>query len=209
MPTLLKVDVSPRGEYSISRKLGQQFAQDWKQSHPEGKIVARDLAVQALPYVDLPWIAGAFSAPDKHTAEHKAALKVSDELIAELQAADEILISTPMYNFNIPAALKAWIDHIVRAGKTFRLSGAGGFEGLLTGKKATVIIASGGAYPLGTPYEGYDQETPYLRAILAFVGLTDVTFVRAGGTNKISSGDVTKEDFLNNFKEEVSSAAAK
>jgi hypothetical protein len=87
MSTLLKIDVSPRGDYSISRKLGNHFATEWQSNHVGGKIVTRDLAKTNIPYVDLPWIAGAFSAPDKHTAEHKASLKISDELIAELLAA--------------------------------------------------------------------------------------------------------------------------
>src|SRR3984893_16775960 len=114
MSILLKIDVSPRGEHSISRKLGHPFAPEWQSNHVGGEIVTRDLATTKIPYVDLPWIAGAFSAPDQHTAEHKAALKLSDEFIGEFLSADEVVITTPMYNFGIPAVLKAWIDHIVR-----------------------------------------------------------------------------------------------
>ena len=119
MPELLKIDVSPRGDHSISRQLGRRFADQWLQSHPGGKVVTRDLAKTDIPFVDLPWIGGAFTAPDQHTPENKAALKVSNEFVAELLSADEIVITTPMYNFNIPAVLKAWIDHIVRVGVTF------------------------------------------------------------------------------------------
>src|ERR1700754_3221910 len=141
MSTLLKIDVSPRGDYSISRKLSSHFATEWQSNHVGGKIITRDLAATKIPYVDLPWIAGAFSSPDTHTDEHKAALKISDELTAELLSADEVVISTPMYNFNVPAVLKAWIDHIVRAGKTYKY-GADGVKGLAAGKKVTILIAS-------------------------------------------------------------------
>jgi FMN-dependent NADH-azoreductase len=206
MPELLKIDVSPRGDHSLSRRLGKQFADQWLQSHSGYKIVGRDLAKTSLPFVDLPWIAGAFTAPDQHTAEHKSALKLSDELVAELLAADEIVITTPMYNFNVPAVLKAWIDHIVRVGVTFSV-GPDGFKGLVSGKKVTVILASGGAYPVGTPYEAYNAESPYLRQILGFIGVTDLTFVQAGGTNDVAQGKITSEDFIAKFTPEVHAAA--
>ncbi len=208
MSTLLKIDVSPRGDYSISRKLGNRFATEWQSNHVGGKIVTRDLAATRMPYVDLPWIAGAFTPPDKHTEEHKAALKISDELIAELLAADEVVISTPMYNFNIPAVLKAWIDHVVRLNKTFSFS-AEGLKGLAAGKKVTVIIASGSEYTSGSPMESYNAEGPYLRVILGFIGITDLTIVHAGGTNKVTQGAVTEPVFLEQFLHQVDLAAAK
>ncbi len=206
MPTLLKIDSSPRGGNSISRQLGDQFAQEWQQAHSGASIIARDLATTPLPFIDTQWIAGAYSPVDQHTEQHKAALKVSDELIHELETADHILITTPMYNFAIPAVLKAWIDHIVRINKTFSNT-SGAYAGLLKNKKATVIIASGGAYA-GTPAEGYDQETPYIRSILAFIGVTDATFVRAGGTTQIMLGKISSGDFLAPFQSEVRSAVS-
>ena len=167
MSTLLKIDVSPRGEHSISRKLSNHFATEWQSNHIGGKIITRDLATTKIPYVDLPWIAGAFTAPDQHTDEHKAALRLSDELIAELLEADEVVISTPMYNFNVPAALKAWIDHIVRLNKTFSV-GPDGLKGLAAGKKVTVIIASGSEYTTGFPMESFNSTlTGAARAKLA------------------------------------------
>jgi FMN-dependent NADH-azoreductase len=206
MPELLKIDVSPRGDHSISRQLGKRFADQWLQNHPAGKVVSRDLAKTHIPFVDLPWIAGAFTAPDQHTPEHKAALKISNEFVAELLSAGEVVITTPMYNFNIPAVLKAWIDHIVRAGVTFSV-GPDGFKGLVSGKKVTIILASGGAYPAGTPYEAYNSETPYLRQILGFIGITDITFVLAGGTNEVAQGKISPEDFTAKFTGEVVAAA--
>jgi FMN-dependent NADH-azoreductase len=203
MSTLLKIDVSPRGDHSVSRKLGNQFVADWQANHTDATVVTRDLAKTTIPFVDLPWIAGAFSTPDKHTDEHKAALKISDEFIAELFAADHILIATPMYNFNVPAVLKAWIDHIVRYGVTFNA----GFEGLLKNKKVTIIIASGGVYTPGAHMESYNFESSYLKHILAFVGLTDVDIVLAGGTNAINQGKTTLEDFTGTFQQPVAEAA--
>ncbi|MBB5318507.1 FMN-dependent NADH-azoreductase [Tunturibacter empetritectus] len=208
MATLLKIDVSPRGDSSISRQLGSRFATEWQSNHVGGEIVTRDLATTKIPYVDLPWIAGAFSAPDQHTAEHKAALKISDELIGELLSADEVLITTPMYNFSTPAILKAWIDHIVRLNKTFSF-GPEGLKGLAAGKKVTIIIASGSEYTAGSPLESYNIEGPYFRVIFGFIGITDLTIVHAGGTNKVAQGEVTAPVFVEKFIHEVDLAAAK
>jgi FMN-dependent NADH-azoreductase len=164
MSTLLKIDVSPRGDYSVSRKLGNQFAEQWKQTHGGGKVIERDLAQTHLPFVELPWILAAYSDLATHSEDQKAAIKIGSDLIAELKEADEWLISTPMYNFAVPAKLKAYIDHVVRAGQTFNANPDGSYTGLVTGKKATVIIASAGDYLPGTPAEGYDAEKPYLPA---------------------------------------------
>lgn len=206
MPTLLKIDVSPRGDHSMSRKLSRQFAEQWQQSHPDGKLIVRDLVTSTLPYVDLPWIAGAYTAPEEHTSEHKEALKVSDELIAELTAADQIVIATPMYNFTVPAVLKAWIDHVVRVRKTFSI-GPEGYKGLLKNKKVTIIVTSGAVYTPGSPAESYNYEAPYLRHILGFIGLTDVTVVQAGGVSEIAQKKITADDFLAKFTPEVVAAA--
>lgn len=195
MPTLLKIDVSPRGDMSYSRKLGKAFTESWKSAHAGGTVVERDLAKNQPTYVDVQWIAGAYSAPDKHTEEHKAALKLSDEIIAELKAADHILITTPMYNFSLPAVLKAWVDHAVRVGHTFSISEKG-YAGLLEGKKAFVIMSAGGAYDEGTPTESYNQVTPYLKQVLGFIGVPDVTALVAGGSSGVSMGKITEEDFL-------------
>ena len=207
MSTLLKIDVSPRGDYSVSRKLGNHFAIEWQANHVGGEIITRDLATTKLPYVDLPWIAGAFTSPDQHTAEHKSALKISDELIAEFLAADEVVISTPMYNFNVPAVLKAWIDHIVRLNKTFSF-GPEGLKGLAAGKKVTIIIASGSEYTEGSPLESYNLEGPYFKVIFGFIGITDITIVHAGGTNKVAQGAETVPVFLERFAHQVDLAAA-
>lgn len=192
MPTLLHIDASPRGDYSISRKVSAAFVDSWKKQHADGKVIRRDLEKTELTFVDMNWIAGAYSSPDQQTAEHKKALALSDELIGELLSADHIVLGTPMYNFNVPAIVKAWIDHIVRINKTFTAS----YEGLAKGRKVTVIVASGASYSAGSPLAGYNQETPYLKAILGFIGITDVEFVLAGNTNDVAQGKVEEKTYL-------------
>jgi FMN-dependent NADH-azoreductase len=205
MSTLLHINVSPRGNYSISRQLGHAAVQAWKKRNPGGQVIERDLAKTPLTFVDLDWIAGAFSPPEHHNESHKKALALSDELISELVEADEIVLATPMYNFAVPAALKAWVDHVVRAGKTFRYSAAGP-QGLLAGKnkKVTVVIASAGNYVEGSALTALDHEVPYLRFIFGFIGITDVRFVQAGGTSAVVQGNVSADEFLAPHLKEIS-----
>jgi FMN-dependent NADH-azoreductase len=207
MTTLLKINVSPRGDHSVSRALSKKFAEQWQASHSSGRVIERDLAATHLPFVELPWILAAYSEPSSHDAEQKAAIKIGDELIAELKGADEWVIATPMYNLSLPARLKAYIDHVVRAGQTFQANPDGSYTGLLTGKKATVIIASAGEYGAGSPTQGYDTETPYLRTILGFIGVTDVKFVHAGSTWKVDRGMEKFDDLIGRHVEEVAAAA--
>lgn len=206
MASLLKIDVSPRGGYSYSRQLGLTFLEGWQAAHAGGTVVERDLAKNQPTFLDLPWIAGAFTPPDQHSEESKAALKVSNEIIAEVQAADHILITTPMYNFQVPAVLKAWIDHLVRVGVTVNYT-ENGPVGALQGKKVTVIVASAGAYPKGEPSEAYDLLTPYLKHIFGFIGLTDVTFLAAGGNAGIQYGKITEDDWKKPFVEQAKELA--
>jgi FMN-dependent NADH-azoreductase len=205
MPTLLHITVSPRGNYSISRQLGNAAVEAWKQRNPGGRVIERDLAKTPLTFVDVDWIAGAFSPPEYHTENHKKALALSNELVSELLESDEIILATPMFNFAVPAALKAWIDHVVRAGKTFRYKADGTPEGLLagTGKKVLVIVASGGSYPEGSAMAALNYEIPYLRFILAFMGLTDVRFIHAGGTGSVMQGQISPEKFLAPYLNEI------
>jgi len=203
MPTLLYLTTSPRGDYSISRQLGNAAVEAWKARNPGGRVIERDLAKTPLTFVDFDWIAGAYSPPEHHNENHRRAISLSDELVAEILAADEIIIATPMYNFAVPAALKAWIDHIVRAGKTFRYTAAGP-EGLLAGKnkKVVAIIASGGSYKEGG-LSALDYEIPYLRFIFGFMGITDVQFIQAGGTGAVAQGRISPEDFLAPYLNEI------
>lgn len=205
MPTLLHISVSPRGSYSISRRLSDAAVEAWKQRNPGGRVIERDLAKTQLTFVDLDWIQGAFSPAEQHNESHKRAIALSDELVAELVAADEIILGTPMYNFAIPAALKAWVDHIVRAGKTFRYTAAGKPEGLLAGKntKVLAIVASGGSYVEGSGFSTLDYEVPYLRFIFGFIGISDARFIQAGGTGSVAQGRVSAEEFLSPYLNEI------
>ena len=203
MPTLLAIESSPRGERSVSRTLTAKFIEGWKADHAGGTATTRDLMKTRLPFVDLPWIAGAYSPAEQHSPEMKQALAISDELISELMAADHIVIGTSIYNFTIPAVLKAYIDHVVRVGVTVTPS----YEGLVKGKKATVILASGGVYTPGSPTEAYNLASSYMKQILGFIGITDVTVLLAGGTSAIDKGKATLADLAGQFVPEVSAAA--
>ncbi len=179
---LLQIDASPRQD-SVSHQLTSHFAENWKQQVPGGQIIHRDLASSPLGLVTDDWIAGAHSNPEQHTTAHRSALQYSDKLIEELQSANVIVIGDPMHNFTISARLKAWLDQVVRFGKTFAY-GESGPQGLVTGKKVYVFTSRGGAYAPGTPYAQFDFQEPYLRHILGFIGLTDVTFIHAENQGK-------------------------
>ncbi|MCW6512953.1 FMN-dependent NADH-azoreductase, partial [Lichenifustis flavocetrariae] len=185
MPNLLVVETSPRGDYSISRDLTRRFVSRWRSAHPDGHVVDRDLMETDLPFVNAPWLQAYFTPAEKHSAEMKAVLSLSDELVAELLAADHLVIATPVYNYNVPAALKAWVDHVVRKGMTLGQDG----KGMLTGKKATVLLASGGVYTEGSPIRDRDIASQYLRLILNVIGITDVTFIAAGGAKAVDLGE--------------------
>ena len=203
MTKRLVVEASPRGDDSISRNLAKTFVEQWKTAHPGGEVVERDLAKIDLPYVNLPWLGASLTPAEKHTADMKDVLRVSDELVAELLAADHIVIATPVYNYNIPANLKSYVDHIVRKGLTLGMKG----EGLVHGKKCTVLMASGGVYTEGSPIRDRDIATLYLRLILKVIGIEDVTFVAAGGTKVVDLGEKPRAEFLETFEPAVTSAA--
>jgi FMN-dependent NADH-azoreductase len=196
MSTLLKIDVSTRGNLSISRRLSSLFLDQWKEAHADCHVIERDIDTTDLPFLEFPWITANLTRSSARTEQQKALLVSSDELIAELQKADEYVIATPMYNFGIPAKLKAYVDHIVRSGLTFTMNADGSYTGLLSGKKATVIIASAGEYGRDAPAEGLDTLKPYLREILGFIGVRDVTIIQSGSTWKVDSGSQQAEEHI-------------
>ena len=203
MKKLLVVEASPRGAYSISRNLAKKFVEQWKTSHPGGEVVERDLAEINLPYVNLPWVGASLTPAEQHSPEMKDVLQLSDKLVAELLAADHIAISTPVYNYNIPANLKSYVDHIVRKGLTLGMKG----EGLVLGKKCTVLMASGGVYTEGSPIRDRDIATMYLRLILKVIGIEDLTVVAAGGSKVVDLGEKPRAEFLQAFEPAITSAA--
>jgi FMN-dependent NADH-azoreductase len=208
MPTLLQIDSSPRIDASVSRALSSHFVDVWKAGHPGGTVVPRDLAAIDIPPVSATWIAAAFTPAENRTPEQRAALQLSDRLVAELKAADEYVISVPMYNFGIPAVLKLWIDQIARAGETFAYVD-GAPKGLLTGKKATFLTASGGSYDEGTALASFNFVAPYLRTVFAFLGVTDSSFINAGGTAALNYGadrEALMQPHLDSIKETLRAA---
>lgn len=175
---ILEVQASARAEGSVSRNLTADLIGALEDRYGKADITRRDLA-QGLPFVDEAWVAANLTAAEERTSTQHQILSRSDDLVAELQEADVIVIGAPMYNFSVPAVLKAWIDMIARARLTFRYT-ENGVEGLLKGKRAYVVVPSGGV-PVGTPA---DFATPYLRHALGFVGITDVEFIGAQGADR-------------------------
>ena len=174
---ILEVTASGRSEGSVSRMLSTDLIGALEERHGNIELTRRDLN-KGLPFVDEAWINANFTAPEERSAEQRATLAESDALVAELKAADVLVIGAPIYNFGVPAALKAWIDMVARARLTFRYT-ENGPKGLLEGKKAYVIIASGGV-PVDS---AVDFATPYLRHALAFIGITDVEVIAAEQLN--------------------------
>ena len=174
---VLEVSASGRTAGSASRKLTQDLIAALEDRHGSVQTVRRDLA-NGMPFVDAAWIEANFAPEESRTERHREALALSDSLVTELKNADILVIGTPVYNFSIPAALKAWIDMIARARLTFRYT-ENGPQGLLEGKKAFVVVATGGV-PVGS---AVDFATPYLKHALAFIGITDVEIIAADRLN--------------------------
>jgi FMN-dependent NADH-azoreductase len=205
MAILLHLDTSPLAS-SVTRELTREFVTNWKASHPTGQVIHRDLAANHPRPVDQAWIHSVYTPDEARQPEQKALIAYSDAAIAELEKADEYVIGVAMHNFSIPSVLKLWIDQVVRRGRTFAY-GAEGPKGLLSGKKATVLVATGGVYDAGSPYAALNFIDPYLRTILGFIGITDVKFVTAGGTAQLTSGTVDRGRFLQPHLEQIRSIA--
>ena len=184
MTTLLKINASLFSTQGQSSQLAERFVAARLAATPGLKVISRDLGAEPVPHLDAARFLSFLAKPEERSAEQQAVVAYSDALIEEIRQADEIVIGLPMYNFGVPSTLKAWFDHIARAGVTFRYT-ATGPEGLLTGKKVTIFAARGGLYA-GTPK---DSQTTYVRDFLAFIGITDVEFVYAEGLNM---GDESK-----------------
>lgn len=171
--TLLRIDSSAR-KSSRTRLLTSQFVAGWRRHHPGGSVIDRNLATTLLPPITDAWLA-TYLDPSRRTPTQRIYLETSDTLIAELKAADHIVIGAPMYNLSISAELKGWIDHVVRQGQTIAFDD-GRARGLFKGRQAFVVTARGGSYETGLPRASADFQEPYLRRILQSLGL-DITFV--------------------------------
>lgn len=180
MAHLLIVNSSPRSN-SVSSTLTREFARDWEAQHPNGRVTERNLSDGALPLLTEAWIAAAYTPEVQRSAEQRRLLTLSDQLIDEVMAADVILLGVPMHNFSVPASFKAWIDQIARAAKTFTYSDQGP-KGLIPATKKVVAVITRGAV-FSPENTASDHVAGYLRQVLGFVGLTDVTFVHADRQN--------------------------
>jgi FMN-dependent NADH-azoreductase len=187
MPTLLHIDSSPLYGRSVSRQLTGAFVAQWKSSHPDGTVIYRDLNATEIPPISAEWVGAVYAQEAAHTPQQKQLLSLSDSLLAELEQADEYVVGVPMHNFGVPSVLKLWIDQITRVGKTFSYAD-GRPKGLIIGKKATFIIATGGIYDAQTQMASFNFVEPYLRSLFGFLGLTDVTFLTASGTMALNHG---------------------
>ena len=176
MTKVLIIDSAATGEASVSRKLTAAFAEQLRAAQPNVEIVRRDIGRAPIPHLTEETV-GAIRGAPAETEAAQGALALSDTLIRELKTADVIVIGAPMYNFGMPSTLKAWFDHVLRARVTFQYSESGP-EGLVKGKKAVVIETRGGFYSEG-PAAVMDSQEPHIRTLLGFMGITDVTFVRA------------------------------
>jgi FMN-dependent NADH-azoreductase len=187
MPTLLHIDSSPLYGRSVSRQLTEAFVTQWTSSHPHGTVIGRDLNATVIPPVTAEWVGAAYTPGEARTPQQKEALALSDILLAELEQADEYVFGVPMHNFGVPSVLKLWIDQIARVGRTFSYA-TGVPKGMLTGKKATFLIATGGIYDAQTQMASFNFVEPYLRSVFGFLGVTDATFLTAGGTAALNQG---------------------
>ena len=178
MSRVLVIESSARQQGSVSRQLTLDFIAKWQAAHPADEITVRDLATEQVPHLDADLLGGWMKPAEQQSESEKAALQRSNLLTEELLAADVLVMAAPMYNFAIPSTLKSWLDHVLRAGVTFKYTETGP-KGLLTGKRAFVLTARGGIYS-GSPL---DHQEPYLRQAMSFIGIHDVTFIHAEGLN--------------------------
>jgi FMN-dependent NADH-azoreductase len=213
MKSILLILGSPRDRASYSHQIGRRIVDDLKSRYPSAKVVVRNLAKEPLPDVGEAFVTGRVLAQDKRSAAEADALALSDVMVADLMAADVLVLATPMHNFGISASVKAWIDHIVRPGVTFSYSDKGPL-GLVQGKKVILVLARGGIYTEG-PMKQYDFQEPYLRTVLGFIGMTDVEVIRIEGValgddalrNAVTSAKARADEVVRVIASETSTPA--
>ena len=182
MAKILRIDSSSRTQGSHSRELADYFQATWLKHHPQTEIIVRDIIKTPILHITESTITGFYTPTEQLTPQLSQAIALSDELVDELQSADILLLSVPMYNFSVPSALKAWIDQIVRIGRTFAYDGTN-FTGLVNVKQAYVICAYGSSgFGEGKPLAALNFLEPYLKQLFGFLGIEDVTFLNLEGT---------------------------
>jgi FMN-dependent NADH-azoreductase len=200
MTRILAITASPKSQGSITNALVARFLDQAGDKAGAVEIVRRDLGTNTPPHLDEATIGAFYTKPEDRTAEQRELIALSEDIVSELEAAEVIVIGAPMHNFTIPSALKTWIDHAARVGRTFHYT-ENGPVGLLEGKRVYVLSARGGNYREGTPAAAFDHQMPYLKTVLGFIGLNDVTFIQAHGVAQGAGGVAQAE-------EEVDQAAA-
>ena len=199
MAVVLLVETSPRIANSVSRNLSSKFVNEWKKKNPDDSVVVRDLSSTSIPYITEDWLQAYFTPTEGQTSEMRDALALSDELVNELINCDHLVISTPVYNYNVPAKLKSWFDSIVRKGITLGFDG----KGLLKNTKATVLLASGGVYSPGSPIQDRDIAQRYLKLILNVLGIEDVVLIAGEGAKSVDLGEISMDSFVARFESQV------
>ena len=195
--TLLKIQASLFQSGGQSSQLTNQIAENWLATNPGAEVITRDLAAELVPHLTLDRFQAFISDPAERSSEQKAVVDFSDALIDEIRRADVLVLGVPMYNFSVPSSLHAYFDHVARAGVTFEYT-PDGPKGLLTGKKAYVVITRGGVY-------GEDHaQTNFIRQFLGFIGISDVEFIHAEG---LAVGEESKNDSLNSAREQIAKLA--
>ena len=197
MATLLYVKSSIFGDHGQSSQLAEKFIASWKEKNAGGAVVVRDLSADVPPYLDGARVGALFTPAESRTAEQNEVVAYSDALIQEIKDADAVLFTAPLYNFALPAQTKSYLDYLCRAGVTFKYT-ENGAVGLLESKPVYVITTRGGLYK-GTPA---DTQTPFLKTIFGFIGLSDVTMIHAEGLNM---GDEAKGKALDSASAEIAS----
>lgn len=196
---ILHIDSSPRRDASHSRKMTAELVRALKQTHANANAVYRDLGENPPPFVSENWQNGAYTPEEQRTVEQRAALRYSDEAIAELLNADVVVIGAPMYNFSISADLKAWIDQIIRINKTFTAD----YKGLAAGKRMFVVTSrGGGGYGAGEAMNHLNFQDPYLKTAFGFIGISEVEFIHINNTAK---GDEAVRESTENARRAIQS----
>lgn len=180
MSTLLVIHSSPKSQQSVTRDLAADFVAKWQTANPQGTIIHRDVGINPPAHLTEETIGAFYTPEEQRTESQQSALSLSDELIAELKAADEVVIGSPMHNFTITSGLKTWIDQVARVGETFAYT-ENGPQGLLQDRPVYIISASGGDYREHTPIAFLNHANTYLKVALNFVGLQDIRQVQAAG----------------------------
>ena len=198
MKTLLRIDASLRTEGSHSRNLADFFETHWEKANPGGRVIHRDLTRINIPHLQNETVQAFHIPEENYTQQNREAIALSDALIQELKSADQILISSPLYNLNVPSALKSYLDHVVRSGHTFMVDNDGNYQGLLKKKEVFIITAKGEVYK-NTVMEALDFQEPYLTTIFGFMGIKQRAIFSLEGT---AHPNILQEN-LNRQKEQI------